>query len=116
MWRIGCSCGLFLLGVCDNESADGLDAVEGDWAEGDDVAGFGGDDPVGGVDGDADVAVVVDGDGASVEDEVASTDGLGVPVDCAAVLGLGGGGVWEVEADGLVCAQSESGAVEDFWS
>ena len=43
-----------------DEAADGLDAVERDWAEGDHVSGFGGDDPLGGADGDADVAVVVD--------------------------------------------------------
>ena len=70
------------------ESSDGLDAVERDGAEGDDVAGFGGDDPVGGADGDADVAVVVDGYGASVEDEVAGADWFVSPVDGAAVLGL----------------------------
>ena len=62
-----------------DEAADGLDAVERDWAEGDHVSGFGGDDPVGGADGDADVAVVVDGDGASVEDEVAGSYWFGLP-------------------------------------
>ena len=53
------------------EATDGLHSVEGDRPERNDVAGLWGDDPVGGADGDADVAVVVDGDGASVEDEVA---------------------------------------------
>ena len=38
----------FLLGVCGYEAADGLDFFEWDWAEGDGVAGFGGDDPLGG--------------------------------------------------------------------
>ena len=39
-----------------------MDLGDGAGAEGDDVSGCGGDDPYGGVDGDADMAVVVDGD------------------------------------------------------
>jgi hypothetical protein len=67
-----------------------LDFVEGDGAQRDDVARFWGDDPLGGVDGDAYVAVVVNGDGAAVEDEVAGLDGFGAPIDVASVLSLGG--------------------------
>ena len=91
-------------------------AVEWDWPDGDWGSGVWGDDPLGGVDGDADVAEVVDGDGASVEDEVAGLDWFGSPVDVGAVVGLGGAVVGEVDADGLVCAQSESGAVVAFGS
>ena len=75
-------------GIAGDESSDGLDAVEWDGSEGDDVAGFGRENPVGGADGDADVAVVVDGYGAAVEDEVAGADWFGSPVDGAPVLGL----------------------------
>jgi hypothetical protein len=82
-----------------------LDFVERDGAQRDDVAGFGGDDPLGGADSDAYVAVVVNRDGAAVENEVTWLDRFAAPVDVAAVLGLGGGGVGEVDADGLVCAQ-----------
>jgi hypothetical protein len=69
-----------------------------------------------GADGDADVSVVVDGDGASVEDEVSGFDWLGSPVDGAPVAGLQRTFVGKGDANGLVCAQGKPGAVEDVGS
>ena len=78
---------VFISTCLGNESSDGLDGRMG-WGEGDDVAGFGWDDPSDGVDGDADVAVVVDWDGAAVEDDVAGADRFWSPVDRSSVVGL----------------------------
>ena len=71
---------------------------------------------MGSADGDADVAVVVDRDRAAVEDQVAGADAVGAPVHGDAVLGLCGALVREVDADLLVCAHGEAGAVEGFGS
>ena len=66
---------------------DDLDTVEGDGADRHDLAGGGSDDPLGGADGDADVAVVVHGDGTAVEDEVTGVDGFAVLFDGPSALG-----------------------------
>ena len=91
-----------------DEAADGLDALERDGADGDDVAGSRRDDPLRGADGDADMAEVVHWDRAAVEDEVAGADRLGAPVDGDAVVSLRGTVVREIDADLLVGAHSES--------
>ena len=54
----------------------------------DDVAGLWCIDPVVGVEGDADVAVVVDWATAAKHEKVASLDGLRVPVDWGAEFRL----------------------------
>ena len=99
-----------------DDPADGLDAVEWDRPEGHDVAGLGRDDPFRCGDGDADVAVVVSRDAATVEDQVAGSDRLFEPVDVATEACLGVGVVGQVDADLLIGTEGEAGAVEGVGS